>query len=134
MHEERALNETRMRTGEGRERAKARGVQIGRPQKLTPHQRQEILRRKENGEAVREIARSYSVHNSTISRLAFESQWSELANTLGQTGLDILASLVPRGVRRHFRPFIEDVDDRLPDLIQEGDSCQKYPLYKETFF
>jgi DNA invertase Pin-like site-specific DNA recombinase len=46
----------RTRTGEGRERAKARGVKMGRPHKLTPHQRQEILRRKENGEAVREIA------------------------------------------------------------------------------
>ena len=60
----------RARTGEGRERAKARGVKMGRKPKLTPHQRQEILRRKENGEAVREIARSYNVHNSTISRLA----------------------------------------------------------------
>ena len=60
----------RARTSEGRERAKARGVKLGRPHKLTPHQRQEILRRKENGEAVREIARSYNVHNSTISRLA----------------------------------------------------------------
>ena len=59
----------RARTGEGRERAKARGVKMGRKPKLTPHQRQEILRRKENGEAVREIARSYNVHNSTISRL-----------------------------------------------------------------
>src|ERR1700760_4842040 len=54
------------RTGEGRERAKARGVKMGRKPKLTPHQKQEILRRKENGEAVREIARSYNVHNSTI--------------------------------------------------------------------
>ena len=27
----------------------------------------------------------------------------------------------PKGVRRHFRPFIEDVDDRLRDLIQESD-------------
>ena len=60
----------RARTSEGRERAKARGVKMGRPFKLTPHQRQEILRRKENGEAVREIARGYNVHNSTISRLA----------------------------------------------------------------
>ena len=59
----------RVRTGEGRERAKARGVKMGRKPKLTPHQKQEILRRKENGEAVREIARSYNVHNSTISRL-----------------------------------------------------------------
>jgi len=60
----------RARTGEGRIRAVARGVKMGRPPKLTPHQRKEILRRKENGEAVREIARSYNVHNSTISRLA----------------------------------------------------------------
>ena len=37
------------------------------------------------------------------------------------------------GVRRHFRPIIEDVDDRLPDLIQEWDLCQKNPLDKETF-
>jgi DNA invertase Pin-like site-specific DNA recombinase len=61
----------RARTSEGRERAKARGVRMGRKPKLTSHQRQEIRsRRKENGEAVREIARSYNVHNSTISRLA----------------------------------------------------------------
>jgi DNA invertase Pin-like site-specific DNA recombinase len=60
----------RTRTGEGRERAKARGVKMGRKPKLTPHQRQEALRRKESGEAVREIARSYNVHNSTISRLS----------------------------------------------------------------
>ena len=60
----------RTRTGEGRERAKARGVKMGRKPKLTPHQKQEILRRNQNGEAVREIARSYNVHNSMISRLA----------------------------------------------------------------
>jgi len=60
----------RVRTSEGRERAKARGVKMGRKPKLTPHQKQEALRRKERGEAVRKIARSYNVHNSTISRLA----------------------------------------------------------------
>ncbi len=59
----------RVRTGEGRARAAARGVKMGRKPKLTPHQRREALRRKESGEAVREIARSYNVHNSTISRL-----------------------------------------------------------------
>ena len=31
----------RARTGDGRERAKERGVRFGRPRKLTPHQRQE---------------------------------------------------------------------------------------------
>jgi DNA invertase Pin-like site-specific DNA recombinase len=45
----------RARTSEGRERAKARGVKMGRKPKLTPHQRQEILRRKESGEALREM-------------------------------------------------------------------------------
>ena len=60
----------RARTTEGRTRAVARGVKLGRKPKLTPHQIKEVLRRKESGEAVREIARSYNVHNSTISRLA----------------------------------------------------------------
>ena len=60
----------RVRTSEGRARAVAPGVKLGRNPKLTPHQRKEILRRKDNGEAIREIARSYNVHNSTISRLA----------------------------------------------------------------
>jgi DNA invertase Pin-like site-specific DNA recombinase len=59
----------RSRTGEGRARAKARGVRMGRKPKLTPHQRAEAIRRKDSGEAVRDIARSYNVHNSTISRI-----------------------------------------------------------------
>src|SRR5271166_4045902 len=60
----------RARTGEGRERAKARGVKMGRKPKLTAHQRPEAIRRRENGEPLRDIARSYNVHNSTISRLS----------------------------------------------------------------
>ena len=59
----------RTRTGEGRERAKARGVKMGRKPKLTPHQIKEALQRGEAGELIRDIARSYNVHNSTISRL-----------------------------------------------------------------
>jgi DNA invertase Pin-like site-specific DNA recombinase len=60
----------RARTSEGRERAKARGVKMGRRPKLTPHQRAEAIKRKDSGEAVREIARSFNVHHATISRLA----------------------------------------------------------------
>lgn len=60
----------RVRTGEGRTRAKARGVKLGRKPKLTLHQRREAMRRREEGEPVREIARTYNVHHSTISRLA----------------------------------------------------------------
>ena len=60
----------RSRTGEGRERAKARGVKLGRKPKLTVHQRQEAIKRRDvDGEPIRDIARSYNVHNSTISRL-----------------------------------------------------------------
>jgi DNA invertase Pin-like site-specific DNA recombinase len=60
----------RARTGEGRERAKARGVKMGRRPKLTEHQKREAIRRRDrDGEPVREIARSYNVSHSTISRL-----------------------------------------------------------------
>jgi DNA invertase Pin-like site-specific DNA recombinase len=60
----------RARTSEGRERAKARGVKMGRKPKLTDHQRREAIRRRDiDGEPVREIARSYNVSHSTISRL-----------------------------------------------------------------
>jgi DNA invertase Pin-like site-specific DNA recombinase len=60
----------RTRTGEGRTRAIARGVKMGRPPKMTPHQIKEALRRRDAGEPHRDIARSYDVSRSTISRLA----------------------------------------------------------------
>jgi DNA invertase Pin-like site-specific DNA recombinase len=59
----------RARTGEGRERAKQRGVKFGRPSKLTAHQRREAIARRERGDLLTEIARTYNVHDSTISRL-----------------------------------------------------------------
>jgi DNA invertase Pin-like site-specific DNA recombinase len=60
----------RARTGEGRARAKARGQSLGRPFKLTPHQRQEALRRRDRGEeTLVEIGRTYNVSAATISRL-----------------------------------------------------------------
>ena len=59
----------RTRTGEGREHAKARGVVLGRKPKLSPHQRREALTRREAGEVLTDIARTYNVSHSTISRL-----------------------------------------------------------------
>jgi DNA invertase Pin-like site-specific DNA recombinase len=59
----------RTRTGEGRQRAKARGVVMGRKPKLTVHQRREAIARREAGEVLTDIARSYNVSHSTISRL-----------------------------------------------------------------
>jgi DNA invertase Pin-like site-specific DNA recombinase len=58
------------RTTEGRKRAQARGVRFGRKLKLTAHQQQEALARRAAGEALVDIARSYAVSHSTISRLA----------------------------------------------------------------
>lgn len=64
---ERELIKTR--TSEGRERAKARGVRLGRKPKLTTHQKGEALARRTSGEAITEIARTFNVSHSTISRL-----------------------------------------------------------------
>lgn len=57
------------RTSEGRKRARERGQAFGPKRKLTPFQQQQARERKSAGEPVREIARSYNVSASTISRL-----------------------------------------------------------------
>jgi Resolvase, N terminal domain/Helix-turn-helix domain len=45
------------------------GQSLGRPHKLTLHQRREVVSRKDADKSVREIARSYAMSPSTISRL-----------------------------------------------------------------
>jgi len=67
----------RARTGEGRKRAKDRGVKFGRPRKLTPHQRQEAVQRLQAGETMADVARTYAVDPSTISRLAAGSPFAQ---------------------------------------------------------
>jgi DNA invertase Pin-like site-specific DNA recombinase len=52
------------------ERAKARGVVMGRKPKLSDYQRQEAIKRRKAGETLAEIAKSYAVDVSMISRLA----------------------------------------------------------------
>ena len=60
----------RARTGEGRVRAKARGVHMGRPPKLTAHQKREALKALADGAATQaDLARRFNLHQSTISRL-----------------------------------------------------------------
>jgi DNA invertase Pin-like site-specific DNA recombinase len=60
----------RARTSDGRERARARGVRMGRPPKLTAHQQREAIRRRDRGrELLAYIGRSYNVSAATISRL-----------------------------------------------------------------
>jgi DNA invertase Pin-like site-specific DNA recombinase len=40
----------RARTGEGRARAVARGQRMGRPPKITPHQKREAIKRRDSGD------------------------------------------------------------------------------------
>jgi DNA invertase Pin-like site-specific DNA recombinase len=58
------------RTSEGRARAVARGVKLGRGFALNPEQRRQALARLDAGEASREIARTFNVAHTTIARLA----------------------------------------------------------------
>jgi DNA invertase Pin-like site-specific DNA recombinase len=58
------------RTGDGRKRAMAKGIRFGRKPKLSDFQRKEALKRRAAGETLAEIAKSYAVDISMISRLA----------------------------------------------------------------
>ena len=57
------------RTSESRVRAMANGVKFGRKHALDEYQRQEAVKRKEAGELMVDIARSYKVSRQTIGRL-----------------------------------------------------------------
>jgi DNA invertase Pin-like site-specific DNA recombinase len=59
----------RERTGEGRKRAMAAGVKFGRKRKLSDYQRAEAVKRRDAGETLASIAKSYAVDVSMISRL-----------------------------------------------------------------
>jgi DNA invertase Pin-like site-specific DNA recombinase len=57
------------RTSAGRERAMAAGVKFGRKRKLSDYQRSEAIKRRDAGETLGTIAKSYGVDISMISRL-----------------------------------------------------------------
>lgn len=59
----------RSRTGEGRERAKARGVKLGRRHCLTIAQRTFVAQQRANGESVRHLAEVLGVSKATIGRI-----------------------------------------------------------------
>ena len=59
----------RERTGDGRKRAMAAGVKFGRKPKLSDYQRAEAIKRRTAGERLADIAKSYAVDISMISRL-----------------------------------------------------------------
>jgi DNA invertase Pin-like site-specific DNA recombinase len=59
----------RERTGDGRKRAMANGIKFGRKRKLSDYQRSEAIKRRAAGETLAQIAKSYGVAISMISRL-----------------------------------------------------------------
>ena len=104
----------RARTGEGRKRAKARGVQLGRKPTLTPHQRADALKALSAGTATQaDLARRFAVSRSTISRLA-----SKAADTLARPA----APPIDADTERAARVFLERIKDKYPfsDAILYG--------------
>ena len=59
----------RERTGAGRADAKRRGVRFGRPKKLNNEQRKLAKRLIKEGKSISEVARTFSVHPSTLYRV-----------------------------------------------------------------
>ena len=54
----------------GREAAKERGLHFGRPRKLNPDQVEAVSRLVAEGRAIRDVAKTFHVHETTIYRLA----------------------------------------------------------------
>jgi DNA invertase Pin-like site-specific DNA recombinase len=63
----------RARTGDGRVRARKRGVIFGRKPKLNRYQRAEVVSRLAAGETQADVARTYAVDRSMISRMQGKS-------------------------------------------------------------
>jgi DNA invertase Pin-like site-specific DNA recombinase len=66
------------RTSEGRRQAIAKGIKMGRKEKLSYYQKREIKQRIEQGESYSVIARTYGVSSATICRLSKKLLPSEL--------------------------------------------------------
>jgi DNA invertase Pin-like site-specific DNA recombinase len=60
----------RERTAAGRDAARSRGVQFGRPRKLNSEQEQLARRLIDEGKSVSEVAKTFNVHAATIYRLS----------------------------------------------------------------
>ena len=95
----------RARTGEGRTRAKARGVHMGRPPKLTPHQKREALKALADGTATQaDLARRFNLSSSTISRMAEKAVPSPLP----------VRPLLDAETERAARAFLKRLEGKYP--------------------
>ena len=70
LHEQRyGANKHSKRIKTGLAARRARGASIGRPKKLMPDQRKEVLQRLESGESRADVARSYGLSKATVGRM-----------------------------------------------------------------
>jgi hypothetical protein len=134
----------RARTGEGRIRAKARGVHMGRPPKTTPHQRREALKALADGTATQaDLARRFNLSQSTISRLAEKAAPSPLP---ARPGLDAETERAARAFLQRLGDYsvIEALlygsrarGDHTPDsdadlaLILKGENGDRYKVVRD---
>ena len=119
----------RARTCDGIRRAKAAGVHMGRPLKLTKHQQWEVLARLYQGEeTLVEIARSYAVSHMTI----FANQGAVRSGLAAQQA--ILEALPEGGVGRPPCPGVRWFEQPRRPRQQEclsGDlRCAQHPKAK----
>ena len=66
----------RERTSFGRKEALKRGVRFGRPKKMNDEQKTLAHRLLQEGKSIKEIAKTFNVHNATIYRLLEEREIS----------------------------------------------------------
>ncbi len=105
----------RARTGEGRERAKARGVHIGRPPMLTGRQKNEARKALAEGAATQaDLARRFNVSQSTISRLAEKA--APHASSAGQVPPLIARPTLDAETERAARVFMQRIEGKYPAI------------------
>jgi len=97
----------RARAGEGRIRARARGVHMGRPPKLTPRQKREALAALADGSATQaDLARRFHISASAISRLAEKAAPSPLTRAP--------AKRIDPDTERAARAFMKRLEGKYP--------------------
>jgi DNA invertase Pin-like site-specific DNA recombinase len=104
----------RERTGAGRERAMAAGIRFGRKPKLSDYQRAEAVKRRAAGETLADIAKSYGVSLTMISRLPYhDTTLSQELLGVAQIGVRVpvrgdfpLARYVPRAKIKEARTIL----------------------------
>jgi hypothetical protein len=65
---------------------------MGRPFKLTDHQKREAIERRNQGETLADIARSYNVSPATISRLTWRWLSVQILMPIAHRLIDFVAS------------------------------------------